>query len=294
MTNNGIQSNLVHQLHKVQRHNRQGSYKTRERYYQAMLRFCSYLAEHWRLQKLSNISEKHIHAYVGFMKESGKSASTIKTDLSGIRFFHDKMSEAKNNLPDNSELNLSRRKLTGIPRAWSFSEFNKMLAICIKQNREDYALALSLAYYVGLRIHECVRIDTKTASEAVKTSIITVKGKNGKIRSVPINETVKILFEKLLISIERGEKLIVPKDTPTHLYINALQKFISYHRKSISGERDNPLTFHGLRHSYAQNEYRKALAENSNEYSARLKISMLLGHEREDVTLVYLATKNNE
>ena len=62
--NEGIYRALIAQLDKLARHNRQESYKTRQRYYEAMQRFCRYLAEEYRLQKLANISGKHLVAYV--------------------------------------------------------------------------------------------------------------------------------------------------------------------------------------------------------------------------------------
>lgn len=42
--NMGIYLSLVSQLDKLARHNRQGSFRTKERYYEAMKRFCAYLA----------------------------------------------------------------------------------------------------------------------------------------------------------------------------------------------------------------------------------------------------------
>ena len=50
--NKGIFMSLVDQLNKLARHNRQGSFRTKDRYYQAMKRFCAYLADEYRLQKL--------------------------------------------------------------------------------------------------------------------------------------------------------------------------------------------------------------------------------------------------
>ncbi|MCI8539288.1 MAG: site-specific integrase [Oscillospiraceae bacterium] len=92
------------QLDKLARHNRQGSFRTKERYYEAMKRFCRFLSEQYHLQKLANISGKHLTAYVRYLQEQNKSASTIKTDLAAIRFFHDKMDRAKYRLPANDEL----------------------------------------------------------------------------------------------------------------------------------------------------------------------------------------------
>ena len=108
----GIFLSLVAQLDKLARHNRQGSFRTKARYYEACKRFCAYLAAHYHLQKLENISGKHLVSYVLYLQEQGKAASTIKTDLSAIRFFHDKMSHPRYTLPSSEELGvaLERRR----------------------------------------------------------------------------------------------------------------------------------------------------------------------------------------
>ena len=102
--NPGIYKTLIAQLDKTARHNRQGSFRTKERYYDAMKRFCRFLADRFHLQKLANVSGKHLTAYVLYMQGQEMSASTIKTDLAAIRFFHDKMERTKYRLPSNDEL----------------------------------------------------------------------------------------------------------------------------------------------------------------------------------------------
>ena len=76
-----IYKNLEVQYNKLFRHLKVGSFKTRERYGKAFKRFMVFLAQEYRLQKLCNISEKHILAYVSYMQSKGLSASTIKTEL---------------------------------------------------------------------------------------------------------------------------------------------------------------------------------------------------------------------
>ena len=76
----GIFLSLVAQLDKLARHNRQGSFRTKARYYEACKRFCAYLAAEYHLQKLENISGKHLVSYVLYLQDNGKSASTVKTD----------------------------------------------------------------------------------------------------------------------------------------------------------------------------------------------------------------------
>ena len=125
----GIFLTLVAQLDRLARHNRQGSFRTKARYYEACKRFCAYLAAEYHLQKLENISGKHLVSYVLYLQDTGKSASTVKTDLAAIRFFHDKMSRPKYTLPTNSELDvgLERRRFGQLDRTWSGPEFNRLL-----------------------------------------------------------------------------------------------------------------------------------------------------------------------
>ncbi len=289
----GLYLALVSQLDKLARHNRQGSFCTKDRYYDACKRFCGYLADEYRLQKLSNISGKHLVGYVLYLQENGKSASTIKTDLAAIRFFHDKVSNPKYTLPTNSELGveLERRRFGGIDRTWSNVEFSKMLGKALADDRYDFILALYLGRYAGLRIHECVRIDTATAERALWENTITIKGKGGKVRTVPINEQIAVAMRKQLDRTPRGHKLLVPDDMHTDRAINLLQLFIMKHRDEVrDAGSDRPLTFHGLRHTYAAEKYRELTGNGMSALEAHFAVSRLLGHERADVTNIYLAS----
>ena len=113
------------------------------------------------------------------MQESGKSASTIKTDLAAVRFFHDKMSRPKYQLPTNDELavELERRCFGGVDRTWSTAEFNRLLGKALAEDRYDFILALYLVRYVGLRIRACFRIGTAQRSSPSGRTPLPSKGK---------------------------------------------------------------------------------------------------------------------
>jgi integrase len=282
---------LIQQLEKLRKHNRQGSIKTKERYYQAMQRFCKYLSKVWRLQKLSNIAPKHIEGYTDFLKKKNIAASTIKTDLAAIRFFHDKMSEPRHFLPNNTQLDLSRRQLIGYDRLWNSEDISEMCRFAEESGHKDYVHAMELALYAGLRIHECCRLDTATTESALKSGLLIVKGKNGKVRTIPIDDDVKAVLRELLKVTDRGEKLLVPKDMPTHKYIKQIQHFISKNRNRLpprNHEFQEPLTFHGLRHTFAYRKHKELVDNGMKPRVARMLLSKLLGHERGDVTEIYL------
>ena len=291
MSTDKIYLNLEVQLDSLFRHNRQGSYKTRQRYYEAMKRFCRFLAEHYRTERLANIGAKHIDSYASYMKAKGLSAATIKTELAAIRFWHDQTPRAKNRLPANKDLGLERRSFGKTDRTWSNAEFNKMIGICWKHGREDYAAILCLARYAGLRIHECFRIDTATAEDAVRKMAITIKGKGGKFRTVPIQDSIRIELGKLLELTARGQKLFVPDRTPTDYAIKSMQHFIIAHRDEVRDpDSKRPMTFHGLRHTCAAEWYMSLKARGYSDIDARKQVSRWLGHERDEITRIYLAS----
>lgn len=294
MSNNNIYINLIAQADKLRRHNRQGSYKTRERYYDALKRFCRFLADVYRLEKLSNIAPKHVQAYTEALKEKGLSASTIKTDLSAIRFFHDQMPNPRHKLPDNKTLETIRRQYGRVDRTWSDMEIELMLYECRKANRRDYAACIIIARNAGLRIHEVMRIDTATALAALGNRFITIKGKGGKVRDVPINESICISLREFLALTPAGQKLFVPQGKQTHQAIKELQQFIIARRKFVQdSDSTRPMTFHGLRHTCAAEWHMRLMIEGKTERQAKLQVSKWLGHEREDVTRVYLASVKN-
>ena len=282
--------NLENQIKKIKKHNRQGSYKTKERYYTAVQRFCKYLAKEFKLQKFSNISDKHLDKYIQHMKYKEYSISTIKTDLGAIRFYHDKVQNPKYTLGSNSKFNLERRQFGNVERAWSKEEYKNFKKVCVdlKQDRIDHIT--TLARNEGLRIHEVFKIKRHHVEEALfRTSQIFVKGKGGKEKYVPLSKKTRALLEKVIQEVPRGEKIFINEDEKTHLVIKQVQDFINRHRNKWQQEdRQINRTFHGLRHLYAKEQYDIRINKGLSIYQARKEVSKLLGHERDEVTRIYL------
>lgn len=294
--NGGAYKNLMNQLNKMARHNRQGSFQTKDRYYEAIDRFTRHLSDQYNLQKFNNVGGKHIASYVEYMQDKGLAASTIKTDLAAIRFFHDKCDKVRNLLPDNKALkeeygvDLERRTFGGVDRTWSEEEFRSMVYHANSLGRTDIANMIELARYQGLRIHETVRLDRAGAELALRTGLLTAKGKGGLKRLIPLREEGRSILERVKDRVGRGEKLFVPKGKKAHQIMDSVQNFIENHRDKFAEEdRESNLTYHGLRHSYASEEYDKRIALGMDEKRARLEVAKLLGHGRDSVTRIYLA-----
>lgn len=283
-------NNLKNQIDKIYRHNRQASFETRRRYYQANDRFCRFLATEFGVQKFANISNKHLDAYISNMQERDLAPATIKTELGAIRFFHDKCSNPRYTLKENDAFNLEKRQTRGINRAWSDREYKIFLKLCDKYNRADIQCVAVLGRETGLRLHEAMRLDRNAANKAIMSGKLVVKGKGGKVREVPINNNVKNYLNNYIDNYNPSNKLFVAENEKTHLRIKQVQNFIVRHRdKFQQPQAEINKTFHGLRHAYAQEQYKNFKKSGLNDYESRKAVSELLGHERDEVTRIYLS-----
>lgn len=294
MRNVNIYNNLIMQADKVRRHCRQGSYKTRERYYEGYKRFLRYLADTYKLQKIANISGKHLGSYVKYLQEKELSASTIKTDLAAIRYFHNQMPYAKYELPHNDVLELERRSFRGHDRTWTDWEFYYLVAETQKVGLDRYTAALYLARYMGLRIHEVFKIDTAIVNAAFKSGLMTIKGKGGLQRDIPLDSRVEYLLKNLMVITRPGQKLFVSSERKTHNAIKELQQYIADTRIPDNGQPDHVITFHGLRHNFACETYMRLTGEGKSPRDAKRQISKWMGHRRIEIVDIYLASLNQD
>lgn len=292
MEKDTVYENLVRQLDKVRRHCRQGSYKTRERYYEAMKRLCRFLAEEYRVERLANLAPKHVEVYADHLRQTGKSIATIKTDLAAIRFYHDQMPFPRyEKLPTNRDLALERRTYGREDRTWSESEFQKMCALAEVDGKDAYTTLFHLARETGMRIHECFRIDTAMAHRALREGDLHIVGKGGYERNVPLTEDLRERLKKQLAQTQRGQKLFVEPSEMTHTAIHALQTYIWQNRARVQdAENQTDITFHGLRHNFAAETYLRFLEQGKNAAEAEQEVAELLGHHRRDMARVYLAS----
>lgn len=83
----------------------------------------------------------------------------------------------------------------------------------------------------------------------VREGAITIKGKGGLVRTVPLHPLLVSRLELHLQTTPRGHKLFVPDDMETHTAIQHLQAFIRTYRPYIQDAGSaRHMTFHGLRH----------------------------------------------
>ena len=303
--NPGLYKNLCEQVKSIYKHCNEKSYETRKRHFEATKRFCSFLADRYRLQKFKNVEDRHFRAYAEYLKEMGFSPATIQSDLSGIRFFH-RLSGSKNKLSENNCLNLPKRAVGVENRAWLPEEKEKARAIAEEMGRTDVVIAIDFADGLGLRVSEICTTRIEYLMAANRTGIFVVpKGKGGQSRPIKLNPAQRAMIAKYLeyakaMGLQPGDYLISSSEKHgVKNEIKSLQNWMSHNKeKFMVKDRDKivedgkkkrhaTISWHGLRHGYAQKTHEEVSKEKPGK--ADKIVSENLGHHRFTVTRIYLA-----
>ena len=298
----GIYKNLVSQIDSILKHSNERSIKSRYRYYEAPKRFCRFLADNYRLQKFKNVEDRHFRAYAEYLKENN-AATTIQTDLSGIRYFHER-SGSKNKLSENDQLGLPKRAVGKEDRSWTPEEISKARVVAREMGRVDVEISLDLVPTFGLRIEELCRLKVEQLMRAKENDQLIVQGKGKKVRPIPVDEDQMKIIKKYLDCAKAsgrypGDYLISSSEKNGVLNEKrSLQNWMTFHRKKFMDEnradmkeegkkaRHETISWHGLRHNYAQRRFEEVSKVSPEK--AKKVVSHDLGHGRDTVTPIYL------
>lgn len=293
--------------------NREHSFRTEANYKQGMSEFTKYLAVETKINKIDNIKAKHIIGFAEQMKEEGLSAATQKTYLSGIRDFANRAGIDQRTIPTNDRLGLDKRIFGHVDRTWTDKEFCDFKEISQKYdldkgNGPRMELVLDICRNFGCRLEGVLNLDLNAINKAIDTGELTTKEKNGKIniKSVDRLEQREILEKIKALGEENGQRKIFVLDNYKTTF-KEVENFIYNNRSNIQLEdrmnnidarknfeedgtvRRGNLTIHGLRHTYAKEMMEKYKSEGLSERKAARIVSKLMGHNREEVTKIYLA-----
>ena len=308
-TGDGKVDNLGNQLAKIIRTMNQNKFETRERYIQTMQRFVHHTAKEFGLQKLSNIHDKHLESYARNLQENGRSDKYIKTELSAIRFFHNHIPATRHNLSDsrafNHSIGLSSTPDGRADRAWTEKEIEGLKNIANDLGRTEISDVIEGMRSTGARIDEIVTLRDSDLRNSLNTGILHLENTKGGIpRDVPLTERARELFTNQLQFTDRGQYVFTPKEYveshKIHNFKQSIKNFIYNHREKIqessrssSGHNikvggQGALTSHGLRHSFAREQYFELRDKGLGKEEARQEVAEMLGHSRDSITHIYL------
>ncbi len=301
---------LGRQFEKIMQTANRASIKTRYRYAAAVERFVKWVQPSFKMQKLANLADKHLFAYVEHLRNSGCSDKYIKNELSALRYIHSIIPNTRNHLTDSKKFNAKaglgstkNEKATEVDRAWTRRELDEMKTIAINKGRPEIASMMHASYTLGMRLEEAAtlrRNDVERAIREGKLHLTNTKG--GRPRDVPLSNEARRVLEDAIQNVSRGEYVFVPKGEKIHEYKRDVQNFIFKNRDSVQDtDREesavncggsegmrSALNYHGLRYSFGQNLYFELRDQGHEDREAREIVSQALGHNRVEITYVYV------
>ena len=290
------------------------SYRTEVIYKDGMSEFCKYLAVETKINNIENFKPKHVIGFVAEMQNNGLSPATQKNYMSAIRDFADRVGIDQRNIPSNKRLEIDTRVFGNVDRTWTEKEFEGFKEVAKEYDTKQgegprMELILDVARNFGCRLEGILNLDLNTINKALTTGELLTKEKNGKINMKPVERLEqRELLEKIKAFAEgnKQNKIFVPDNFKTTY--KEVQNFIYNNRVNVQDtERvksadarimyiENKdvykanLTIHGLRHTYMQEQREYYIKNGDSAKQADLKVSKLAGHNREQVTKIYLAS----
>ena len=284
---------LTYTLRQLCQRNRDGSYNTQADRMRSLALVARQLREAgFRQMKASSLKGKHVQALLDRWQGEGLSSGTIKNRLSHLRWWVEKIGKSGILPADNMQLGVAeRRYVTNVSKA-------RELGTGLEQITDVHVrMSLQLQAAFGLRREEAIKFQP---SYADRGDHIALKGswtKGGRERTVPITTTEQ---RDALHAAHRlaGTGSLIPANKT---YIQ--QRHVYDGQCKAAGLSH----MHGLRHQYAQSRYEMLTGrpppaaggplvtelsptQRIEDRHARQTISRELGHERVQITAIYLGS----
>ena len=283
---------LEHHVMQLVRTHRENSFATQAVREDVLRLTARQLAETFRdLREPQHLKPKHITHAIERWQTEKLSTGTIKNRVAQLRWLADKIGK-QNILPrDNAALGIERRVYV--------TNQSKALVVpgdVLAQAKSDFVRAsLRLQAAFGLRRAESIKIQPGWADLDDRLRLKGSWCKGGKPREVPIRTPEQRAVLDAAKRVAGGASLI-PQERMYVTQLSTWQREVSALGLSKT---------HGLRHAYAQERYREITGwacpaaggptakqldsgQRHDDQVARLLISHELGHEREQITAVYL------
>jgi len=283
---------LAYQLKKMGEHTKSGSYSSQA----SRRRRCSTIAKDleacgFRNLDIESLKPKHVEALVACWKERHLAIGTIKNLMIEVRRWAEYIGRDNVVKRTNREYGIDDRTyVTNVSKA------NEVTNQHLSQVTDPYSKAsLRLEREFGLRREESIKIQPAWADLGDRLRLRDSWTKGGKYREIPITTAAQraALDDAKALA---GKGSLIPKGMR---YKDQLNRFKAQCAKA------GITHVHGQRHRYAQKRYEtltgsKAPAcggptskqltpkQKARDRAVRLQISKELGHEREQITAVYL------
>jgi integrase len=283
---------LNHDLKIMCQRNRDGSFATQHDRERILSMVANQLHEGgFKSLRAQGLRTKHVEHLVQRWQTEGVSSGTLKNRMAALRWVAEKIDKRNIVARDNAAYGIADRKFVTNESKARTLDAGKLARV-----KDPYtAMSLRLQAAFGLRREESIKLQPAWADRGDVLVLKASWTKGGKAREVPIRSDAQrvLLAEAKALA---GPGSLIPADQP---YKEQLNRFKA--QTAFAGiER-----VHGFRHAYAQERYLELTgwkppalggptsrelnpAMKAVDREARLTISRELGHEREQISAIYL------
>lgn len=275
-------------------HNKDGSFGTRAirgKSLQAMFKELKGLG--YKLNRIHGFKTRHVNALVDKWKSENQTSGNIKNKLVHVRWLSQKLGKQNIVARTNSAYGIENRVfVTNVSKAKELDQDK------LNQVKNEYVRAsLILQREFGLRREESIKFKHNIAVQGSNLVLQASWTKGGKARTIPI------------VTREQEQALEYVKKLAPHSALIPAHKSYYSQQKTYENEtsRVKLNKMHGLRHQYAQDQFkrisgyecpvrggtaRKDMSENERAIDSqhRIQLSKVLGHERMQITAVYIGS----
>ena len=283
---------LNYQLKELCRTNRDGSYATQAQRLWMLTLIANQLHElGFRQMSAQSLKPKHVEALIRHWMDTKLAVATIKNRMTALRWWSQKVNRENVIARTNDHYGIPDRKfVTNVSKAQTMS------AEALAKVKDTYIrMSLELQQAFGLRREESIKFVPSYADRGDRVVLKDSWTKGGKAREIPIRtDAQRQVLDRARQVAGRGS--LIPANR------NYVQQLRAYEGHT---SRAGLSKLHGLRHAYAQQRYQEmtgwpcpaaggpvsaelGVAQKEADREARLEISRELGHEREEITAVYL------
>ncbi|ATN36155.1 integrase [Rhizobium sp. ACO-34A] len=286
---------LTYELKQMCRRNRDGSFQTQYQRMQSLTLMARQLKEMgFRNMRATSLKEKHVDALLERWDSEHLSVGTIMNRMSHLRYWAQKVGKAGVIPADNAMLGIPQRQHAG-----SVNGDNRAKDLdsdhLERVTDPHVQMSLRLQQAFGLRREEAIKFQPAYADRGDHIALKGSWTKGGRERMVPITSAQqRIVLDQAHVLAGSGS--LIPA------YLTYIEQRHVYDGQCKAAGLSN---MHGLRHAYAQISYEaltgwKAPAaggptlheltpkQRAVDTEARQQISRELGHERIQITSVYL------
>ncbi len=283
---------LEYDLKVICRRNRDGSHMTQAQREQRLRLIARELNDlGFRHLRASSLKPKHVEALVSEWQQRGLSAGTIKNRMADLRWWAEKVGRQAVIAHDNAHYGIEQRTFVA-----EHSKASRLNGDALSEVADAHVrMSLRMQAAFGLRREEAIKFTAAFADRGDRLLLKASWCKGGREREIPIRTQAQRQLLDQCHALAGSGSLIPPERS----YIE--QRRI-YERHAV---RAGLSKLHGLRHAYAQIRYHEMTgwpppasggpsarqltgAQRGRDRQARAVISRELGHEREQVTAVYL------